>query len=43
MTTPTVDQLLQSHVSLSISCIDRLYINAYLANLQTPWQLIAFM
>ena len=40
---PTVSQLLADHVSLSITSIDRLYINAYVPTLQTPWQLIKFM
>jgi len=40
---PTVSELLGDHVSLSISSVDRLYINAYVRTLQTPWQLIKFM
>ncbi len=39
----TIAELLSDHVSLSITSVDRLYINAYVGALQTPWQLIKFM
>jgi len=40
---PTVLELLQNHISLSISCIDRLYINGYVPKLQQPWDLRRFL
>ena len=40
---PTVAQLLREHVSLSISCVDRLYINGYQPGLQTSGGLCAFL
>jgi hypothetical protein len=38
-----VQSILQGHVALSVSCIDRLYLNGYLPNLQTPGQLCVFL
>lgn len=38
-----VQSILQDHVVLSVSCIDRLYLNGYLPNLQTPGQLFVFL
>ena len=40
---PTVADLLRDHVSLSINCIDRLYINGYVPSLQTPGGLCSFL
>lgn len=40
---PTVHELLQDHVTLSASCVDRLYINGYLPKLQRPGQLAWFL
>lgn len=40
---PNVHEVIRDHVSLSISCIDRLYVNGYVPTLQTPGQLCAFM
>lgn len=40
---PTVAHLLRDHVTLSISCVDRLYINGYQPGLQTSGGLCYFM
>ncbi len=40
---PTVNELLQDHVTLSASCVDRLYVNGYLPKLQAPGQLAWFL
>lgn len=40
---PTVSDLLRDHVSLSISCVDRLYINGYQPGLQTSGGLCYFL
>lgn len=40
---PTVADLLRDHVSLSIACIDRLYVNGYVPFLQTPGGLCRFL
>jgi hypothetical protein len=41
--TPNIAQLIGDHVSLSNTCIDRLYINGYLPALQTSGQLCYFL
>ena len=41
--TPNVAQLIRDHVSLSNTCIDRLYINGYVPTLQTSGQLCYFL
>jgi hypothetical protein len=40
---PTVAQLLEDHVTLSIESVDRLYINGYVPKLQVPGQLVRYM
>src|SRR5713226_9570328 len=40
---PNVYEIIRDHVSLSISCIDRIYVNGYIATLQVPGQLCLFM
>lgn len=40
---PTPAQLLEDHTTLSISCIDRIYLNGYIPGLQTSGQLVYFM
>jgi len=40
---PTIAEILRDHVSLSIACIDRLYVNGYLPRLQTSGQLCYFL
>lgn len=41
--TPTVADILADHVTLSVSCVDRLYVNGYIPTLQTPGQLCFFL
>jgi hypothetical protein len=36
VSSPSIATILHDHVSLSISCIDRLYLNGYVPQLQTP-------
>ena len=43
MPSPSVATILREHVSLSTSCIDRLYLNGYVPKLQTSGQLCAFL
>jgi hypothetical protein len=38
-----VNELLDSHVVLDLSCLDRIYLNAYVPRLQTPGQVVWFM
>jgi hypothetical protein len=40
---PNVHEIIRDHVSLSITCVDRLYLNGYLPTLQTGGQLWHFM
>ena len=40
---PTMDSILRDHVSLSVSCIDRIYLNGYMPKLQTAGQLCTFL
>ncbi|HET6386517.1 MAG TPA: hypothetical protein VFJ58_24265, partial [Armatimonadota bacterium] len=39
----TVSQLLDSHVTLSLESVDRLYLNGYIPTLQTSGQLVSFL
>src|SRR2546425_11740176 len=41
--TPNIDTIIRHHVSLSITCLDRLYINGYVPTLQTSGQLCYFL
>jgi hypothetical protein len=43
MPSPSVATILRDHVSLSTSCIDRLYLNGYVPKLQTGGQLCRFL
>lgn len=43
MSSPSVATILRDYVSLSTSCIDRLYLNGYVPRLQTSGQLCAFL
>jgi hypothetical protein len=43
MPIPNVASILRDHVSLSTSCIDRVYLNGYVPRLQTSGQLCAFL
>ena len=40
---PNVHEIMRDHVSLSIGCVDRLYVNGYVPTLQVPGQLCTFM
>jgi len=40
---PNVHEIIRDHVSLSINCIDRIYVNGYMPALQTSGQLCDFM
>jgi hypothetical protein len=40
---PNIDQILRDHVRLEVSCIDRLYLGAYVPMLQVPGQLVQFL
>jgi hypothetical protein len=38
-----VNELLREHVTLDIECMDRIYLNGYIPNLQVPGQLVNFL
>ena len=38
-----VNELLCEHVTLDIECMDRIYLNGYIPNLQVPGQLVNFL
>jgi hypothetical protein len=40
---PNVHEIIRDHVSLSISCVDRIYVNGYMPALQTSGQLCDYM
>jgi hypothetical protein len=40
---PTIKQILDEHVTLTVECLDRLYLNGYVPRLQTEAGLIAFL
>ena len=40
---PNIDAIIRDHVTLSITCLDRLYINGYIPRLQTSGQLCYFL
>jgi len=42
MPSPSIATILRDHVSLSISCVDRLYLNGYVPLLQTPGHVATF-
>jgi len=39
----TVNDVLNGHLALDIQCLDRIYLNAYVPNLQTSAQVVAFL
>lgn len=39
----TVNELLDGHVELDIECLDRVYLNGYVPNLQVAGQVVSFM
>jgi hypothetical protein len=38
-----IDDVLEGHVALEIECVDRLYLNAYVPNLQVGGQVVRFL
>ena len=38
-----VAEVLDGHVSLEVTCVDRLYLNAYVPNLQVGGQVVRFL
>ena len=44
MTRPvTVNDILDGHVGLDLECLDRIYLNAYVPNLQVGGQVVTFL
>ena len=43
MTEIDINEILKEHVTLDIECIDRIYLNGYIPNLQIPGQLVNFL
>ena len=41
--TVTVNDLLDGHVVLDVECLDRIYLNGYVPNLQVGGQVVSFM
>jgi hypothetical protein len=41
--TVTVNDVLDGHVDLDLECLDRIYLNGYVANLQVGGQVVSFM
>jgi hypothetical protein len=41
--TVTVSQILDGHVTLEVECLDRIYLNAYVPNLQVGGQVVTFL
>jgi hypothetical protein len=39
----TINEVLDGHISLSVDCVDRLYLNAYVPNLQVGGQVVTFL
>jgi hypothetical protein len=39
----TINDVLDGHVGLDLQCLDRLYLNGYLAQLQVGGQVIQFL
>ena len=42
-TVPNINDVLDGHVGLSLDCVDRLYLNAYVPNLQVGGQVVTFL
>ena len=40
---PNVAQLIREHVTLTVDCVDRLYLNAYVPRLQSEGGIVAFL
>ena len=43
MSVTNISEVLDGHVTLELDCVDRLYLNAYVPNLQVSGQLVRFM
>src|SRR5580658_3227399 len=43
MTNVNINEVLDGHVGLSLDCVDRLYLNAYVPNLQVGGQVVSFL
>jgi len=44
MNTPVnINDVLDGHVALEVDCVDRLYLNAYVPNLQVGGQVVSFL
>src|SRR5215218_8465839 len=43
MATVTVNDVLDGHVALDLECLDRIYLNAYIPNLQVGGQVVSFL
>jgi hypothetical protein len=41
--TSTISQILDGHVTLEVECLDRIYLNAYVPNLQVGGQVVGFL
>jgi len=41
--TVTVNDMLEGHVGLDVECLDRVYLNLYVPNLQVPGQVVLFL
>ncbi len=41
--TVTVNDVLDGHVGLDVECLDRIYLNGYVPNLQVGGQVVSFM
>ncbi len=42
-TVVNINDVLDGHVGLDLACIDRLYLNAYVPNLQVSGQVVTFL
>jgi hypothetical protein len=38
-----INDILRDHINLSVDCMDRIYLNGYIPNLQMPGQLVSFL
>src|SRR5436190_19153441 len=43
MAEPTIAEVLDGHVTLTVDCLDRLYLNGYVPTLQTSGYLVTFL
>ena len=43
VSTTNINDVLEGHIALDLDCIDRLYLNAYVPNLQVPGQVVRFL